>query len=363
MLVAATDRSCPASSGEHLLGGLGEGGGRGRWSPRGSVGPVVSGLPRRRRPRPATRPYWNTATTAWPAQVWRRVVHGREAGRGEGDRVVRALGAARGTGRTAPRCRSSRATSSDPLIPPRRNTAPRRRAAAAGRRAAGPHAGCSAISRGEPAHADRYAVQVRRPGREVVVEHVRSARAPGSQPPDVLASDQPQRVPRGSGKRLGGVDAERDGVAIGGARVSALPARAPALVADHPGADLEGTPARANRPSRAAGRGRRVGDQDHPAGRGRARPAGPRRRRDGAPSTTSWTVTSGRARAAPGSPGSRCASGLIALNRWVTERAPASKPACACVGGRVGVAEGDQHALGGQARRSGPGRRAARGRG
>ena len=47
------------------------------------------------------------------------------------------------------------------------------------------------------------------------------------------------------------------------------------------------------------------------------------------PSTIAWTTTSGRTRAAPTIPGSRCASGRIALKTCVTVRTPRSNAAFA----------------------------------
>ena len=71
------------------------------------------------------------------------------------------------------------------------------------------------------------------------------------------------------------------------------------------------------------------------------------------PSTIAWRTTSGRTSAAPTMPGSRCASGRIALNTCVTARTPRSNAACASRGGGVRVPEGDD-----DARDRGGGRRA-----
>ena len=66
--------------------------------------------------------------------------------------------------------------------------------------------------------------------------------------------------------------------------------------------------------------------------RGGCRRRSPGRRRRGAPS------------AAPTIPGSRCASGRMALKTWVTVRTPRSNAACASRRRRVAVAERDRHA-------------------
>ena len=150
----------------------------------------------------------------------------------------------------------------------------------------------------------------------------RSARPPGSRP--AAAADEPRRPLGHRRDRIGPVEAERAevGEAVGEPR----------------GASGERAVGTARDAARHLDRRRRRAGSRRPAARRRRprpltrlqRPAAAAKatRRSSSetwtPSAISWTATPGVVRAAPASPGSRALSGVIALKRCVTARAPAA---------------------------------------
>ena len=178
-------------------------------------------------------------------------------------------------------------------------------------------------------YASRPASQVARAERSSPSQ-TRSAVRAGLDPAEVGPAEDVGRQP---GRRVdGGAQVDAGGDHVGDGRVQPQPgagdrAVGPAGQAERVDRDL--LAAEVVRPRRHAGGRDRVGDEHDPARRRRRTRAGRPARRRGAGRRSARRSAAGRRGPARPRPGSRWCSGRIALNRWVTSRAPASAAASA----------------------------------